>query len=515
MLLPLALLGCHGDPNPAPPADTLAVTEGPTLDAPPPGPVVGGVRTLHVATDRPAALSATLTGPEGPRTLAWPAADRHDVPIVGLRPDADYELAVTLSADGDDLALTPLPLRGDPLPDGFPDVTVLEAHPDRAAPGATLLGAYSPGGPGAWVLLFDAAGVPVWWLAVDPFLSVLLPTDDGLVALGADDILALDWTGAVTRHLTPNPQDPADVPLAVPYIHHELFPLPDGGWLTLGQRAVDVDAYPVSYADPETLQPATIADNLVYELSADGAVRRELSLAEVLDTTRIGFNGLDRALFQLPGYDWAHANGVVLDPRDGDWIVSVRHQDALVKLTPAGEIRWILGDPAGWQAPWAEHLLTQAAPFRWPYHAHAPELDPDGLVLLFDNGNDGHTPYDPPPAEVPTSRLVALDVDEDAGTVSLAWSFAPERDGPLSSLALGDCDRLANGDVLGVWGLLVAEGGATNLAQGRGLYSTRVIEVDPTDDASVLDLRLSSDRAANDVGWGVYRAERILLPGAR
>ncbi|MEZ4241635.1 MAG: aryl-sulfate sulfotransferase [Myxococcota bacterium] len=41
-------------------------------------------------------------------------------------------------------------------------------------------------------------------------------------------------------------------------------------------------------------------------------------------------------------YIWSHANAVEVDPRDDTLIVSVRHQDAVLKLTRDGEIRWIL-----------------------------------------------------------------------------------------------------------------------------------------------------------------------------
>jgi arylsulfate sulfotransferase len=466
--------------------------------------LVGGARRIEVLASRPAALEVALVGAEGERRWVWPAAEAHSVPLVGLRPNAMYTLALALEADGERVEAEPIEVRGDTLPqEGFPRLEVLVAEPDRMSPGYTMFTTTSPGGEGAWALMLDASLAPVWWAWLDLRIGELELTERGtLIGIGDYEILELDWLGAVVRRLAP-PDN----------MHHELIQLEGGGLLTLAQTLIEVDAFPVSYESPDELGPATILDNQVVELDPTGQVARSVSLAEVLDPRRIGFNSLDPG--DVPGgFDWAHANAVVSDDDDGTWIVSVRHQDALVKVVPdTGEVRWILGDPLGWAPPLSDRLLAPTgAGFRWPYHAHAPEVERDGellRILAFDNGNEGYTPYGTPPAEPVASRLVEMVVDEDAGTVSIPWSYAPELDGPLYSFALGDCDRLENSDVLGVWGMLRDENGQSNLSAGRGRISTRIVEVDPGTSEAVLDLRVDSQLAAQPFGWSVYRAERL------
>lgn len=56
--------------------------------------------------------------------------------------------------------------------------------------------------------------------------------------------------------------------------------------------------------------------------------------------------------------DWCHANAVSHDPRDDSLLVSLRHQDCIIKIDRrSGDLVWILGDPGNWRAPWSDSLL--------------------------------------------------------------------------------------------------------------------------------------------------------------
>lgn len=516
--LPLLALACNGPgeatlrPGPAdsgtpptPPAPALFAAE-PVATAP--SAPVGGARTLHVEATQPAVLELALRGIEGVRRWTWPAATVHDVPIVGLRPDAPYTLEVTLVADIGSAQRT-LDLVGDPWPSGTPDLEWLALDPSQVH-GDTLFSVTTPDADGAWALLLDRSGVPVWWALLDTRLGDLRPTDAGtLIGLGEFTILEVDWLGNEVRRWASAPGLPGDR-LPVDLVHHEAWPLPDGGLLTLDQAVVAADAVPVAYDALDTFSPATVVDNGVVELDADGELVRRVALSDVLPTTHVGWNSLDPTA--LGGaLDWVHANAVGLDD-DGGWIVSLRHLDAVIKLDADGELVWILGDPAGWPAPWSERLLQPEGDLRWPYHPHAPEvtrIDGELRVLLFDNGNEGHTPYTPAPRAVPPSRLVEYVVDEAAGTVRQRFAYEHPVDGPLEAFALGDADRLPDGQVLGVWGMLAAEGGVDHEAAGRGGLSARIVQIDPLTGEVPFDLRVGSARAERPGGWSVYRAARL------
>ncbi len=75
-------------------------------------------------------------------------------------------------------------------------------------------------------------------------------------------------------------------------------------------------------------------------------------------------------------------------------MLSLRHQDAVVKLTRRGKLDWILGDSAGWREPWADKVLKVEGgrPF---YHQHDLSFVANGDLMLFDNGTVGAVPPNP------------------------------------------------------------------------------------------------------------------------
>jgi hypothetical protein len=201
---------------------------------------------------------------------------------------------------------------------------------------------------------------------------------------------------------------------------------------------------------------------------------------------------------------------VVPLPDEDAVLVSMRHQDAVVRLDgPDGDLRWILANPDGWDAEHAALRLAPAGDVAWTYHQHAPMVDADGEITLFDNGNHARTtPYSasPDPAGDYT-RLVRFAVDTAAGTVRQTWSYAPSA--PLFAQALGNADRLPRtGNTLGTFPWLLEEDGVSNLARGEGERSARVLEV--ADDGSVVwDLRVSVPGNVSSDGVLFDRAIRV------
>ncbi|MEZ4235855.1 MAG: aryl-sulfate sulfotransferase [Myxococcota bacterium] len=319
--------------------------------------------------------------------------------------------------------------------------------------------------------------------------------------------------GPRARRLGPRRRRPSGrVPVDAFALHHEAFPLPDG-FLTLDLRDFDDDAYPVSYDRPAgPLRPATIVDALVLDVATDGTVRSRWSLAERLDTQRIGWMSLQ---VDAGGLDWAHANAVFLDPTDGNVVVSVRHQDVVVELDRAtGDVRWLLGNPDGWAPPLADLRLQPVGDVSWPSHQHGPMIvdNGDGTidVVMFDNGNYGRTtPYSGVDDGDHYSRMIAYRVDEAARTVEQVWVADETSTGRLFVPAFGDADRLPlTGNTLGVWGMVFDEGEGKNVDLGRGAKSVRLVEAGP-DGAPVWELSAWTPREAWREGWQAHRAQRI------
>lgn len=483
------------------------LTSAPDADA------IPAVRELSVRTAVPTTLEIALDDGERVRRAVFdePATAR-TVPVLGLTPGRTVSVTATVASPDGATASETWTVDVPAPPADFPIVEVLARVPDRVEPGWTLVDLEVPGRPTSYLLVLDEAGAPIWWWRSPiPQGDCRLLPNGNLLALADSQGWEVDWLGRVVRHYaTERGGEGGFVRIDFDGLNHELAPDGDG-FLSLDDHYVTAPLYPRSYADPKDLAPAVIDAASVVSFDADGHTLRALPLSDVLDTRRIGFDSLDQ---KPDGKDWAHVNGVIRDPRDGGVLVSVRHQDAIVKLDADWELEWILGTHAGWVAPWTDHLLTPVGDgFRWPYHQHAPELTADGTLVMFDNQRIGHNPYEPEVTPSP-SRVVGYRVDADARTVEEVFSFDQSSTGPLFSEALGDADsQPITGNILADFGFLDGEGGIENADLGWGRKSVRLVEFAP-DGSVVLDIRLRSDIGAEPEGWRAYRSERLPAPWA-
>lgn len=473
----------------------------------PESPEVRLVRILHVEPEAPAEVELEL---DGTVVATFPAAAVHDLPLLGLRAGEPHTATITLRCEGGgEEVVGPIDVDPGLPPEGWPEIEILVDDPARRAPGATFVDLWTDVGGG--VAAFDADGVPVWALGTEERPQDAELERDGTIWIVSERMIRrVDLLGnELVRYVTAAEAREGDVPVDVVAFHHDVTPVP-GGFLALGFDVLEVDEYPVAEADPYTFAPAPILDTEVLEVADDGTLLHRFRLSERLDTRRIGWNGRE---VTSGGFDWSHGNSVELDPADGDLIVSVRHQDAVLKMDrETGEVRWILSVPDGWRAPWDALRLQPEPGLTWPFHPHAPRITADGTLLMFDNGNgDRTTPY----AGVDDgsgywSRLVEYRVDEAAGTVAETWSADLTSTGPLFSGAYGDADRLPNGNTLGVWGWMFTESedGPRNFELGRGTNSVRLVEVDG-DGEIVWEASLYSFWRDHPGGWQTHRAQRL------
>lgn len=474
------------------------------------------VRRVRLALEVPASAEVVVDD----RVVArLPAAEVHELPIYG-RPGI-REVRVVLTCDGRIPGeFGPVEVDVGGMPEHWPEIEVLVDRPALREPGLTLVDIGGRTGAN-WVAAVEADGTPVWvWAsAVGKLMRTRLAPDGTVWVLGRDGAAQVDLLGRVLRRWqVAGAAVEGDVPVDASDLHHEVVPV-DGGFLTLDNQITAVPAFPRRYAPDAPLEPAELLDPVVLDVADDGTVRRRWALVERLDPQRIGWMSLEP---NGGGLDWGHANAVVVDPVDGGLLVSLRHQDAVVKLDPeTGEVRWILANPDGWRSPWAELRLAPVGEVAWPYHQHGPMVtaNRDGTVdiALFDNGNHGRTtPYSSgrPQGRGSYSRVVVYRVDEAARTVAEVWSQAETSTGPLFSQRYGDADRLPlTGNHLGVWGELRVEGGVANHERDRGAKSVRVVEAAPSGEV-VWELSIWGRREDGAEGWQTHGAMRVasLLP---
>jgi arylsulfate sulfotransferase len=169
-------------------------------------------------------------------------------------------------------------------------------------------------------------------------------------------------------------------------------------------------------------------EDLIVEIDrASGSVVKSWNLYTLLDPSR-------KTLPDIGQPDWFHMNSLFYDATDKSIIVSGRNQSAVVKIDyNTGTLKWILGNPNFWNAPFTSVLLNPinstgqpldvSSQDFWPYGQHAAQRLPNGNILLYDDG-DFRGFYDNQSVpQVSYSRAVEYAIDEQAKTIKLVWEF--------------------------------------------------------------------------------------------
>ena len=218
--------------------------------------------------------------------------------------------------------------------------------------------------------------------------------------------------------------------------HHEIIVMPNGNYMVTGSRPNYV--------------PTT--RDYVFEIDpATGEVVWELDIAELV---KPGSSGGENDA----GADWCHCNALAYDEASDTLLISCRHICAVLAVKKESkELKWILGDPAGWAEEYAPYLLAPVGEdLSWSYGQHQVTIMENGDLLLFDNGEFGRVKKvneaDAIEDEDNYSRIVIYRVDEDAKTVEQIWSYGEEWGFYAGSMSGVECLDEAKGRYLITFG---------------------------------------------------------------
>jgi hypothetical protein len=331
------------------------------------------------------------------------------------------------------------------LPDWMPRMELVRNDPAFVQPGyrlVNLLDIRTPKGVSrvAALALVNEAGEVVWYYQLPGAQSIQAPKvlNNGnllFVAQRAENgrtlgtCYEMTWDGKLGWQSRPD---------VVP--HHDIGLGPDGGylymtwlWQPVGNEIYEGDGL-------ELVDPAS--GRIMWSWSLFDHFPPAQWPTPEAKTTK-GLSGV--------GQDWSHANAAVWDPsRQMIWL-SVRHFDALVGIRyPSGDVGVILGK----RGIGGEGLMS---------HQHAPEIQEDGTILLYDNGN-GYTP--------PFTRVTRIRFDEPAGVAEIVYEWRDQPD--FYDFAVGDANRLANGNILVTAGI---SGRLIEVVPGRGIvWESRFVD---------------------------------------
>jgi len=234
--------------------------------------------------------------------------------------------------------------------------------------------------------------------------------EDGTVLIGGglapgQSAMRVDMAG---ERVWLGPVQPDEM-LAPGALHHVYRQLDNGNHLTLAFEAQH-----------------TVLEDVILELTPEGEVVWEWHAADHIPDATI---------------EHIHGNMVLADLDRGAVYLNALLTRSLYKIDrDNGEILWRFGEDGDFT------MLTE---HEWPWigFAHAPEIQPDGNILLYDNGGQGA--HD-------VSRVVEYTLDEDAMTAELVWEYPGDlAEDHWFTQFWGDADRLDNGNTLVTSGSVV------------------------------------------------------------
>jgi hypothetical protein len=182
-------------------------------------------------------------------------------------------------------------------------------------------------------------------------------------------------------------------------------------------------------------------------------------------------------------FDWTHANGVVYDERTNSVYVSWRNLSRITRIDYATKrVVYNMGMASvSGDADFGDDLFS---------FQHAPQILPNGNMVLFDNGNRRKSPATPPMTK-------AIEIAFSGGAVPSSASIVWEYVVPEYVSFAGDANRLPGGNTL------------VTSSEARKIY-----EVDP---AGEIVWMLELTGTVTTGSRVIYRAERVgsLFSGSR
>jgi hypothetical protein len=216
---------------------------------------------------------------------------------------------------------------------------------------------------------------------------------------------------------------------------HDAQRLPNGATAVLGltERTVAINGTPTNYVG---MMIVVLDEDFHVTWAWDAFDHLDVNRGPVLgEVLQQGGPEPTGAVPNLPAVDWLHSNAVSWSPSDGNLILSVRHQDWVLKIdyedgVGDGHIIWRLGKDG-------DFTVNSTDPNPWFSHQHYAHYIDDSTLILFDNGNTRRA--SDPNAH---SRGQVWKLDEQTMTATLVLNV----DLGNYSDSQGAAQRLSNGD---------------------------------------------------------------------
>ncbi len=428
-------------PDPASPLSAII-----SLSAP-------GATIARVISSANAEMLATPYAPVGPLGTAA-------IAVLGLAPSTSYQHTVEVIGPGMTGALAPVTATTGPLP---ADIAGLRMQITSVG-GTPQPGYYLVCGAGNATFAVDETGAVRWVrdfgqptqeakMQEDGTFTTYVGTSIGFNVPAPGTYIRYRGDGMEIETLAAPPTDPteSDAPLITD--SHELL-------LTTDTNGAD-HAHLFAYLQRPSSPSATVSSSWheMLRVAPDGAVEFRWK-----SWTHFTPDDNDEAATGDPD----HPNAIAIDPTDGNYVVSFRSTDAILKIGHGtGDVLWQLGGKRNQFRFIGDELDGFSG-------QHSVRVLQDGDILIYDDGNQ-HKPQE--------SRAIEYRLDTVSMTATMVWEF--RRDPPLFTPYVGSVERLGNGHTLVAFaalgiidevdaaGRIVWEGQLLNGANPQAAYRIR------------------------------------------
>jgi hypothetical protein len=427
-------------------------------------PTANPLVALYSIPPSPAATAFVQFAPAGDHP-AWRNTDARavvpgkstNVYVAGLLPNTTYQMRHVFS---DGTGSDPVPFTTGSIPSTltFPTRNVVQPpgpgsdldqdvlFQSLARPGQNVPYVYATDLAGRITWYYDSphagfvANLPAQGASLLPGGTVLVMGGDGYAPLpvSRNVLREIDLAGNSLRETNVdaiNAQLRAQGHGTITSFTNDAQRLPDGRTAAIAftERTVDVNGTPTNYiGDVIVVLDQDFRLTWAWDAFDHLDVHRGPVLGEVIQP---GGTEPSAAVPLLPAVDWLHINTVSMSPGDRNLVLSVRHQDWVIKVDYAdgagdGHVVWRLGQGGDFTPNFTDPAL-------WFSHQHTPHFVDDHTLILFDNGNTRRA-GDP----AANSRGQVWTLDEDAMTATLGLNA----DMGTYSDRVGSAQRLSNGN---------------------------------------------------------------------
>ncbi|SES80352.1 arylsulfate sulfotransferase [Salinibacillus kushneri] len=393
-------------------------------------------------TEEPAQVSITVEGKtedadisntfEGYKT-------NHEIPILGLYPDAENTVQLTVTTESGETSEQKLNLKTEPLPDNIPTISVKEAKKEKMDLGETTLTFAIPSTKHPYG--FDTNG-DIRWYGAGYNSHVLKELKNGnLLYLGKDSnggnaynrLFETNFIGKLVNafKISEEAAQAESEGMESTLIHHDVAELPSGNLLLTVNDG----------------QGSYIEDTMIEIDRETGEVMNLIDLKDIVPEEL--YREYDSTPKKDGLTDWFHQNSVVYDESDNSIIISGRNQDTVMKIDyETNEIKWILSDSEGWTGKY-EDLLVEGIgeDFKYTGGQHdatiMPDFDnnPDTIDLLIYDNNTVVTRGNEDLSK-DFSAGTQYRINEKEKTAEIVWSYGKERGEELFTNIVGSAKYL-------------------------------------------------------------------------